>query len=123
MDFNIAALVYSVTLLVILFILTFLTLRSTVSLSAFHREGRLSYVALAMILVPVPILTVLLTIAMTEEAFDDDVIHVLLLWVEFALGVLFPVLIMMALFLPNVSIKKFTLLNLIPKLIFRSIWC
>ena len=71
-EFDIAALVYSSTLLVILFILTFLTLRSTVSLSAFHREGRLSFVALAMILVPVPILTVLLAIAMTEEAFDDD---------------------------------------------------
>ena len=82
------------------------------SLSAFHREGRLSYVALAMTLVPIPFLTVVLAIATTEDAFDEDVIHVLLLWVEFALGVLLPALIMMALFLPNVSI---TLFNLIPE--------
>lgn len=102
----IAGLVYSATLLIILFVLTFLTLRTTVSLSAFHREGRLSYVALAIILTPVPIFTVLLAIASTEEMFEDDVIHILLLWVEFALGVLLPMLIMMTLFLPNVSIKN-----------------
>jgi hypothetical protein len=100
----IGLLAYSAILLIILFILTFLTLRSTISLSAFHREGRLSYVAMAITLFPVPIFTVVLAIASTEGVLDDEsVMHILLLWVEFTLGVLLPVLIMMTLFLPNVS--------------------
>ena len=94
---------YAITLLVFLFVLTFLTLRSTMSLSAFHREGRLSYVATAITIFPIPMFTVILAIASTEGAFEEGMEHAIFVWVEFALGVLLPTLIMLVLFLPNVS--------------------
>ena len=73
------------------------------TLSAFHREGTFSYMATAIVLFPVPIFTVLLAIASTDGAFEEGMVHVVFLWVEFTLGVLLPILIMLVLFLPNVS--------------------
>ena len=59
--------------------------------------------ATAIVLFPVPIFTVLLAIASTDGAFEEGMVHVVFLWVEFTLGVLLPILIMLVLFLPNVS--------------------
>ena len=95
---------YEAFLLVILFVLTFLTLRNTVAGSTFHREGTLSYVATTIVLMLIPVFTVLLAIASTEGAFMEGVVHIVFVWVEFTVGVLLPMLLMLVLFLPNVSI-------------------
>ena len=60
--------------------------------------------ATAIVLFPIPIFTVILALASTDGAFEEGMVHVIFVWVEFTLGVLLPVLIMLVLFLPNVSI-------------------
>lgn len=101
-QFTITALSYVIVLLLILFILTFLTLRST--MSAFRREGVLSYIATAITLSMIPVFTVILALASAKGVFEEDVVFV---WVEFAVGVLLPILIMATLFLPNVRALVF----------------
>ena len=93
-------------LLLVLFVLTFLVLRTT--MSAFHREGTLSYVVMSIALFPLPIIDVIHTIATTSDLFGKNMVHLIFVWIEFTQGVLFPLLIMSLLFLPNVSYAVYT---------------
>lgn len=93
---------YMAILLLVLFVLTFLVLRTT--MSAFRREGTLSFVVMSVALFPLPVMDVIHTIATTGDLFAKTMVH---LWIEFTQGVLFPLLIMSVLFLPNVSVPVF----------------
>ena len=99
--FKIVALAYTLFLLVLLFIFAFLTLRSTIS--AFHREGVLSYLATTIALLPLPLFNIILTIAIADDVFDERTKHIIFARVTFALSVLLPLLIISVLFIPNVS--------------------
>ena len=88
-------------LLLSLCVLTFLVLRTT--MSAFHREGTLSYVVMSIVLLPLPIIDIIHTFASTGDVFVKTTVHLIFVWIEFTQGVLFPLLIMSVLFLPNVS--------------------
>ena len=83
-------------------VLTFLALRTT--MSAFHREGTLSYMVMSVVLLPLPIIDIIHTFASTGDVFVKTTVHLVFVWIEFTQGVLFPILIMSVLFLPNVSI-------------------
>ena len=94
---------YMGILLLTLFVLTFLVLRTT--MSAFRREGTLSYVVMSIALFPLPIIDVVHTFATTGDVFMTTMVHLIFVWIEFTQGVLFPLLIMSVLFLPNVSVS------------------
>ena len=72
-------------------------------MSAFRREGVLSYIATTITLFPIPVFTVILGLASVNGIFEEDTMHMIFVGVEFTLGVLLPILIMLVLFLPNVS--------------------
>ena len=76
-------------------------------MSTFHREGELSYQATAITLFPVPIFTIIYTFATTSGVFEEGMLHLINVWIEFTLGVLLPILIMLVLFLPNVSLLEY----------------
>ena len=68
----------------------------------FQREARQSYVAVSITLVPVPFLIITLVV-LNENDLTMNFIRSIL-WIEFTLSVLIPTLIMLVLFLPNVSV-------------------
>ena len=101
MKFRITMRSYLAILFLILFVLTFLALRTT--MSVFHREGTLLYIVMSIVLLPLPIIDILHTFASTGDVFVKTTVHLIFVWIEFTQGVLFPLLAMSVLFLPNVS--------------------
>ena len=91
---------YNMLLLLFLFVLTFLTLRTS-RMKKFHREGQLSFIAIAIALFPVPFVVAVALTVIKKDSFRG---HVSFMWLEFTLGVLIPILIMLVLFFPNVSV-------------------
>ena len=90
-------------LLFVLFLLAFLN--TLVHMSAFRREGQYSLLAAAIIFVPIVIATVVQSIL--KVSFQIDYLRIVL-WMEFALGVVLPTLTSAVLFVPNVSASQFT---------------
>lgn len=94
---------YNIFLLLTLFIVTVLSLNS--SMKIFHRESRLSYLAVSIIIFPIVIIDIINSIAETNMAYRIEIIHVLV-WIHCTSGVLVPGVIMLVLFLPNVSTER-----------------
>ena len=92
---------YSMLLLLFLFALTFLTLRTS-RMKTFHHEGQLSFIATAITLFPIPFIV---SGALTMVGNDSFMRHINVIWLEFIMGVLIPILIMLVLFFPNVSMQ------------------
>ena len=90
--------IYNLFLLFFLMVLSFLT--SFVKSETFRREAHLSLRATALIILPLPILTVAYTVLRFGETVDVQAI----VWIRVALTVIFPVLIVIVLFVPNVSL-------------------
>ena len=95
--------IYNLFLLFFLVILSFLT--SFVKSETFRREAYLSLRATALTILPLPILTVVYTILRFEKTIDVDHVQPIV-WIRVILTVVFPVLIMIVLFVPNVSLPK-----------------
>lgn len=90
---------YNTALLFVLFLLAFLN--TLVHLSVFRREGLQSLQAAVFIFVPIVIATVIQSIL--KVSFQ--IVHLrVILWMEFTLGVLLPILTSALLFVPNVRI-------------------
>ena len=92
--------IYNSFLLFCLLILTFLT--SFVQSEIFRREARLSLHAVGITIIPLLIFTIALSLLMLRGAFIVDHIQPIL-WMHVTLTLLFPMLIMLVLFVPNVS--------------------
>lgn len=90
---------YNAALLFVLFLLAFLN--TLVHLSVFRREGLQSLQAAVIIFVPIVIATVIQSIL--KVSFQIVYLNVIL-WMEFILGVLLPMLTSAVLFVPNVRI-------------------
>lgn len=93
--------IYNSLLLFSLLILTFLT--SFVQSETFRREAHLSLRAVGITILPLLIVIIALNILKYGGAFTVDHIRPIL-WMRVTLTVLFPVLIMIVLFVPNVSL-------------------
>lgn len=93
--------IYNSLLLFLLLILTFLT--SFVQSETFRREAHLSLRAVGITILPLLIVVIALNILRYGGAFTVDHIQPIL-WMRVTLTVLFPVLIMIVLFVPNVSL-------------------
>ena len=88
---------YNAVLLFVLFLLAFLN--TLVHLSVFRREGIQSLQAAVIIFVPIVIATVIQSIF--RVSFQIVYLNAIL-WMEFTLGVLLPILTSAILFVPNV---------------------
>ena len=95
-QFREAVNIYTSILHIFFFVLTFLTLR--INMKIFRREGKLSFLAAALVLFPVPIFIVIYSSTIQEQN------QVIVLWTEFIMGSLIPTIVMVLLFLPNVSV-------------------
>ena len=91
---------YNAALLFVLFLLAFLN--TLVHLSVFRREGLQSLQAAVIIFVPIVIATVIQNIL--KASFQIVYLNVIL-WMEFTLGVLLPILTSAVLFVPNVRLQ------------------
>lgn len=89
---------YTSITLVFLFVLTFLV--ANVSWGEFSREGLGSHRAVALAVLPLPALYIIWAILLV---YFPVLRYHALLWIEFTLTGLLPVLIMIVLFTPNVS--------------------
>ena len=92
--------IYNIFLLFSLVILSFLT--SFVKSETFRREAHLSLRATALTILPLPILTVAYTVLRFGETVNVDHVQPIV-WIRVILTVVFPVLIVIVLFVPNVS--------------------
>ena len=92
---------YNAALLIVLFLLAFLN--TLVHLSVFRREGLQSLQAAVFIFVPIVIATVIQSVL--KVSFQIVYLRVIL-WMEFTLGVLLPILTSALLFIPNVRIPS-----------------
>ena len=98
--FIIALSIYNILLLLFLVILTFLV--TFVQSPTFRREANLSLRAIGVAILPLPLLaTAILTLRFKEEFI---VYLQPILWIYVTATLLLPVLIMLVLFLPNVSL-------------------
>ena len=93
--------VYNSLLLLLLLILTFLT--SFVQSETFRREAHLSLRAVGMTILALVIVSIALNLLSLQGVFNVKHIQPIL-WMHVTLTVLLPVLIMLVLFVPNVSL-------------------
>ena len=70
-------------------------------MKTFHREGQLSFIAAAISLFPV---LFIVAVSLTLFGSDSFMRHVRMIWLDFTMGALMPMLIMLVLFFPNVSV-------------------
>ena len=101
MIFRLIMSIYNALLLFSLLILTFLT--TFIHSEMFRREAVLSLRAVAITIFPLPILYTVFTLTLIRGEFTIDQIQPTL-WMRITLTLIFPVLIMMVLFIPNVSL-------------------
>ena len=93
--------IYNLFLLFFLVVLSFLT--SFVKSETFRCEAHLSLRATALTILPLPILMVAYTVLRFGETVDVDHVQAIV-WIRVTLTVIFPVLIVIVLFVPNVSL-------------------
>lgn len=98
MIFQSILIIYTTVLLFFLFVLTFLV--ANVHRLDFRREGLGSHRAVSLAILPLPALYIVWAILLV---YFPVVRYRALLWIEFTLTGLLPMLIMVVLFAPNVS--------------------